>query len=74
VPQTSSTWRSGEAGKVENEIGETGVLAAFSAMKGSSRTQTNQFCRKFYGKDTSSHGGRNHYRRPRLLDNDPLGP
>lgn len=31
----------------------------------------NQFCKKFYGQDTSSHGGKYHYRRHGLLDNIP---
>ncbi|CAD7767067.1 MAG: hypothetical protein DNFNHJIP_00473 [Candidatus Argoarchaeum ethanivorans] len=31
----------------------------------------NQFCKKFYGQDTSSHGGKYRYRRHGLLDNIP---
>jgi hypothetical protein len=31
----------------------------------------NLFCKKFYGQDTSSHGGKYRYRRHGLLDNIP---
>lgn len=31
----------------------------------------NQFCKKFYGQNTSSHGGKYQYRRQGLLDNIP---
>ena len=31
----------------------------------------NQFCKKFYGQNTSSHGGKYQYRRHGLLDNIP---
>ena len=31
----------------------------------------NMFCKKFYGQDTSSHGGKYRYHRHGLLDNIP---
>jgi hypothetical protein len=61
--------------RVENQdgtrTGERGVLVAFRVMKGSSHALTNQFCKKFYGQDTSSHGGKYRYRRPGFLDDIP---
>ncbi len=57
--------------KMENGIGDRGVLVAFRVMKGSSHALTNQFCKKFYGQDTSSHRGKYRYRRPGFLDNIP---
>ena len=50
---------------------ERGVLVAFRVMKGSDQASANMFCKKFYGQDTSSHGGRYRYRRPGFLDDIP---
>ena len=57
--------------KMDEGTGERGVLVAFRVMKGSSHALTNQFCKKFYGQDTSSHGGKYRYRRPGFLDDIP---
>ena len=53
------------------ESGGRGVLVAFRVMKGSDQASANRFCKKFYGQDTSSHGGRYRYRRPGFLDDIP---
>jgi len=50
---------------------ERGVLVAFRVMKASDQASANKFCKKFYGQDTSSHGGRYRYRRPGFLDDVP---
>ena len=34
-------------------------------------SEISKFCQKFYGQDTSSHGGKYRYRRRGLLDNIP---
>jgi hypothetical protein len=48
-----------------------GKLIAFTIFKNNSRKNIDQFCKKFYGQETSSHGGKYHYRRKGLLDDIP---
>ncbi len=47
-----------------------GKIVVFTIYK-NNRRSIDQFCKKFYGQETSSHGGKYHYRRRGLLDNIP---
>ncbi len=46
-----------------------GQIVVFHFPKKTNQKSLNQFCKKFYGQETSSHGGKYHYRRTGLLDN-----
>ncbi len=46
-----------------------GKIIVFRFPKKTNQRSLNQFCKKFYGQETSSHGGQYHYRRKGLLDN-----
>ncbi len=48
-----------------------GKIIVFRFPKKTNQKRLNQFCKKFYGQETSSHGGQYHYRRKGLLDNIP---
>jgi hypothetical protein len=48
-----------------------GNIFVFRFKKKTEQKSINQFCKKFYGQDTSSHGGKYRYRRHGLLDNIP---
>ncbi len=48
-----------------------GKIVVFTIFKNNSRKNIDQFCKKFYGQQTSSHGGKYHYRRKGLLDSIP---
>ncbi|MCZ7406675.1 MAG: hypothetical protein O8C67_17345 [Candidatus Methanoperedens sp.] len=48
-----------------------GKLIVFTIFKNNNRKNIDQFCKKFYGQETSSHGGKYHYRRKGLLDGIP---
>jgi len=48
-----------------------GKIIVFRFSKKTNQKSLNQFCKKFYGQETSSHGGKYHYRRKGLLDNIP---
>ncbi len=48
-----------------------GKIIVFRFSKKTSQKSLNQFCKKFYGQETSSHGGKYYYRRKGLLDNIP---
>ena len=48
-----------------------GNLIVFRFKEKTEQKLINQFCKKFYGQDTSSHGGKYRYRRHGLLDNIP---
>ncbi|CAD7766739.1 MAG: hypothetical protein DNFNHJIP_00138 [Candidatus Argoarchaeum ethanivorans] len=48
-----------------------GNLIVFRFKEKTEQKLINQFCKKFYGQDTSSHGGKYHYRRHGLLDDIP---
>ncbi|MGC9074069.1 MAG: hypothetical protein ACP5H0_07945 [Caldisericum sp.] len=48
-----------------------GIIIVFRLPKGSKINQINQFCKKFYGQDTSSWKGKYHYHRRGLLDDIP---
>ena len=48
-----------------------GSIIVFRFKEKTEQKSINQFCKKFYGQDTSSHGGKYHYRRQGLLDNIP---
>ncbi len=48
-----------------------GKIIVFHFPKKTNQRSLNQFCKKFYGQETSSHGGKYHYRRTGLLDNIP---
>ncbi len=48
-----------------------GNIIVFRFKEKTEQKSINQFCKKFYGQETSSHGGKYHYRRQGLLDNIP---
>jgi hypothetical protein len=48
-----------------------GNIIVFRFKEKTEQKSINQFCKKFYGQNTSSHGGKYHYRRHGLLDNIP---
>lgn len=48
-----------------------GSLFVFQFKEKTEHKLINQFCKKFYGQDTSSHGGKYRYRRKGLLDEIP---
>ena len=48
-----------------------GNLIVFRFKEKTEQKLINQFCKKFYGQDTSSHGGKYRYRRHGLLDDIP---
>lgn len=48
-----------------------GVIIAFRVFKNNSQKELNQFCKKFYGQETSSHKGKYRYRRCGVLDDIP---
>jgi len=48
-----------------------GNIIVFRFKKKTDQKSINQFCKKFYGQNTSSHGGKYQYRRQGLLDNIP---
>ena len=45
-----------------------GVIVVFRLFKKTNQREINQFCKKFYGQNTSSHKREYHYRRKGLLD------
>lgn len=45
-----------------------GDILVFRFPKKTNQKSLNQFCKKFYGQNTSSGGGKYHYRRKGLLD------
>jgi hypothetical protein len=48
-----------------------GNLIVFRFKEKTEQKSINQFCKKFYGQNTSSHGGKYRYRRHGLLENIP---
>ncbi len=48
-----------------------GKIFIFTIFKNNERKNIDKFCKKFYGQETSSHGGKYHYRRRGLLDDVP---
>jgi hypothetical protein len=48
-----------------------GNIIMFHFKEKTEQKSINQFCKKFYGQDTSSHRGKYRYRRQGLLDNIP---
>lgn len=48
-----------------------GKIIVFRFPKKTNQKSLNQFCKKFYGQNTSSHSGKYHYRRKGLLDSIP---
>lgn len=48
-----------------------GNIIIFRLPKNAEQRRLNQFCKKFYGQETSSHGGTYRYRRKGLLDSVP---
>ncbi len=48
-----------------------GKIIVFRFPKKTNQKSLNQFCKKFYGQETSSHGGKYRYKRKGLLDNIP---
>ncbi len=48
-----------------------GKIIVFRFSKKKDQKSLNQFCKKFYGQETSSHRGKYQYRRKGLLDNIP---
>ncbi|MCS4541932.1 MAG: hypothetical protein HY929_06400 [Euryarchaeota archaeon] len=48
-----------------------GILLAFRVFKNTDAKTTNLFCQKFYGQDTSSHGGKYHHHKRGLLEDIP---
>lgn len=48
-----------------------GTIVVFRLPKKSEQRRLNQFCKRFYGQETSSHGGTYRYRRKGLLDSIP---
>jgi hypothetical protein len=48
-----------------------GSIIVFRFKEKTEQKSINQFCKRFYGQDTSSHGGKYRYRRQGLLDNIP---
>ena len=48
-----------------------GKIVAYRVMKNAGHKKTNEFVRKLYGRETTTHGGRYHYRTKGLLDDIP---
>lgn len=48
-----------------------GKLIAFRVFRNTDVATTNRFCQKFYGQDTSSHGGKYRYHKKGLLEDIP---
>jgi hypothetical protein len=48
-----------------------GKIFVFTIFRNNERKNIDKFCKKFYGQETSSHGGKYHYRRRGLLDEIP---
>lgn len=48
-----------------------GIIIIFRVLRYTSLRQTNQFCKKFYGQNTSTNKGRYRYRRKGFLDEVP---
>ncbi|MCZ7383981.1 MAG: hypothetical protein O8C63_04430 [Candidatus Methanoperedens sp.] len=48
-----------------------GKIIVFRFPKKTNQKNLNQFCKKFYGQETSSQGRKYHYRRKGLLDDIP---
>ena len=48
-----------------------GNIIVFRFKEKTQQRLINQFCKKFYGQNTSSHGGKYRYRRHGLLDDIP---
>jgi len=48
-----------------------GKLFVFTIFKNNERKNIDKFCKKFYGQETSSHGGKYHYRRHGFLEDIP---
>jgi hypothetical protein len=48
-----------------------GIIIVFKLSKGTKINEINQFCKKFYGQDSSSWKGKYHYHRHGLLDDIP---
>ncbi len=48
-----------------------GIVILFRLPRKADQRHLNQFCKKFYGQDTSSHKGKYRYRRRGLLDSIP---
>jgi hypothetical protein len=48
-----------------------GKIFVFTIFKNNDRKNIDKFCKKFYGQETSSHGGKYHYRRKGILDDIP---
>lgn len=48
-----------------------GVLIAFRVYKNTNAAAANRFCQKFYGQDTTSHGGKYHFHKRGLLEDIP---
>lgn len=48
-----------------------GNIIIFRILKNAGHTKTNNFCKKFYGQDTSCQKGKYKYRRQGLLDEIP---
>ena len=48
-----------------------GIIIVFRLPKGSKLNKINQFCKKFYGQDSTSWKGKYHYHRRGLLDDIP---
>lgn len=48
-----------------------GYILIFRLPPKRKNVEVSKFCQKFYGQDTSSHGGKYHYRRHGLLDDIP---
>jgi hypothetical protein len=49
-----------------------GKLFVFTIFKNNESKNIDKFCKKFYGQETSSHGGKYHYRRHGFLEDIPL--
>jgi hypothetical protein len=48
-----------------------GKLIAFRVFRNTDAATTNRFCQKFYGQDTSSHGGKYRHHKKGLLEEIP---
>jgi len=48
-----------------------GKLIAFRVFRNTDVATTNRFCQKFYGQDTSSHGGKYRHHKKGLLEDIP---
>lgn len=48
-----------------------GCIVIFRLPPGTKNVELSKFCQKFYGQDTSSHGGKYRYHRHGLLDDIP---